>query len=235
MGIAQPRVWDSFGNGFTTKELSKMTGLVANHISGIVKKGKYTTLKEVTADVESKRGNRREAIIIKDRDGVPYKIIDIVRMVEKSRSWVIKAFQSDTCNTVEDLLELEASRGVVTQDKHIKIDRGKLCYRNNFSVVCDHYTSCMDSRLTGFHHERYKPDGGCFTADYEDDLTGKKEGKQSDWEVRNIRCPPANRKKSQDFWVDIRREEDGDYGKQRDYNKENWYMDRVEAGVHSNV
>ncbi len=215
MGVAQPRIWDSYGNGFTTADLALISDRSTAGVSDIIRGDKVTKLKDYIIASDLRRDNGRPPIMIKDKAGNKFGVVEVGCMIERSRSWVIKARADFGCVSLEDYFNFRdrpTTKGARGDGCFIRLpffDR-KMCSRNNFETQCDHYTSCCDARLMGEHHPRCKRDGSCFTSK-DIILRDSVERPTGSWESMNVRCPEASTKNPQEYWRNIRQEVDGEY------------------------
>jgi len=160
------KIFDSLGNVFTVADVAKMFNKSTASVHETVRETKSSSLKDIVTVINRKIANFKQPIIIKDKNGNSYRVVEVGKLIGRSRSWVIKQRAENNCILLEDFATLNKT-GV------IKVNKGKskptvkkfsrtFCYRNNFMDKCDFYSSCMDARIIGNHHDRFRTDGSCF-------------------------------------------------------------------------
>ena len=231
MGTARSRIWDSEGNGFTTVDISAIFKKSNSIICEIIREEKVKYLKTFVEIFNKRALNRRDPLIITDKEGNKFNMIQIGVMLNRSRSWVTKARTNNDCVIFEDFVKYKnrtLSKNAIKYSarKTTQKFNRKVCFRNNFEIECKHYSSCCDSRLMGEHHARVKANGSCFTSARHQTLINVSERPIGSWEIDNVRCPDASTETPQEFWKTIRQVEDGNFESTRDYRDERWYIEK---------
>lgn len=226
MGVAKSLVYDSEGNGFTIFDLVEIFGKSKARIYELVRSNKCTKLYFLVKLNDSRVYNTKMPLIILSKKGKKYTSITASIKIGMSKSWVVKSYKAGY-RTIEGLQrlaeQLEKEKLVVIKRKGF---RRKICYRDNYMVECTYYESCMESRLDGSHHTRYKKDGSCFTTKQKiHNYPIKKDA--GTWEMKNVYCPPANTDSASTVIAKLNAEIDGrDYDSRRNRQEEEWYKRR---------